>query len=189
MRSISRGAWVALAVYIGAIVGSNWMIAHIGTPIPGAHVLPVGFGLSAPSGVYLAAVAFVARDYVQRLAGARAGLVAIVIGAIVSALVSTPQLAIASGVTFMLSESTDFAIFTPLQRWNLTASVLIAGLFAEFVDSIVFLSLAGIPLGVALEGQLVGKLWVILAGTAVTWYLRRRPSLALPPRIKQLDPS
>ncbi len=177
LKRLSWGAWLALGVYIGAIVGSNWMIAHVGTPIPGAHVLPVGFGLEAPSGVYLAAVAFVARDYVQRLAGPKAGIAAIFIGALVSALVSTPQLAVASGVTFLLSESTDFMIFTPLQRWNLAASVLIAGLFAEVVDSVVFLTLAGIPLGVALEGQLVGKLWVILLGTALTWYLRRRPSL------------
>jgi len=180
------GSVIALACYLGTIVGANWMIAHVGTPIPGAHVLPVGFGLDAPSGVYLAAGAFVARDYVQRLAGTKAGIAVIIVGAILSAFVSTPRLAVASGVTFLLSESTDFAIFTPLQRRSLVGSVLVAGLFAEFVDSIVFLTLAGIPLGVALPGQLLGKLWVILAGTAATVALRRLPAVR---RGYQLEPS
>jgi uncharacterized PurR-regulated membrane protein YhhQ (DUF165 family) len=180
------GTAIALGCYLGTIVGANWMVAHVGTSIPGAHVLPVGFGLSAPSGVYLAAGAFVARDYVQRLAGTRAGLLVIVVGAILSAFVATPRLALASGVTFLLSEGTDFAIFTPLQRRSLVASVLVAGLFAELVDSLVFLTLAGIPLAVALPGQLVGKLWVILAGTAATLALRRLPSVR---RGYQLEPS
>jgi len=180
------GTTIALACYLGTIVGANWMIAHVGTPIPGADVLPVGFGLYAPSGVYLAAGAFVARDYVQRLAGTKAGIAVIIVGAILSAFVSTPRLAVASGVTFLLSEGTDFAIFTPLQRRSLVGSVLVAGLFAELVDSVVFLTLAGIPLGVALPGQLLGKLWVILAGTAATVALRRLPAVR---RGYQLEPS
>ncbi len=157
-------AAIAFLLYVGVIVGANWMIAHVGKVIPGAHVLPVGFGLYAPSGVYLAAFAFVARDILQRLTNIKVGLVAILIGAFVSAFVSTTALAFASGATFMISESLDFLIYTPLQTRSFPLAVVIAGLVSDVVDSVVFLTLAHIPLALALKGQLVGKMWVILLG-------------------------
>lgn len=176
-------ASVGFAVYVGSIVLANWMLLHVGAKGPGVRVLPVGFGLVAPSGVYVAALAFVARDIVQRFAGARMGVVAIIVGAVLSALVATPTLAIASGLTFLLSETTDFLLFQPLQRRSLPGAVLGAGLAAIVVDSVVFLSLAGIPLAVALPGQLLGKCWVVLAGSAATIGLRHvTPAPALRPR-------
>lgn len=173
----SLQAWwagaVALAAYVGAIVGANWMIAHVGTPVPGAHLLPVGFGLHAPSGVYLAAVSFVARDIVQRLLGLRVGVAAIVAGALVSLLVSPAHIALASGATFLCSETCDFLIFTPLQSWNFPSAVAISGVVGDLVDSTLFLVLAGISLSSAWPGQVVGKAWVVLAGGAASWLLRR----------------
>jgi uncharacterized PurR-regulated membrane protein YhhQ (DUF165 family) len=169
--SVPGLAW--FVVYVGVIVAANWMIAHIGRPIPGAHVLPVGFGLEAPSGVYCAGFAFIARDFVQRLLGTKWGLIAIVLGALLSAATSSATIAFASGVTFLISESTDFAIFTPLQRWNFPVAVVVGGLIGDVVDSIVFLTLAHIPLAVALSGQIVGKGWMTLAGGAVAYLLRQ----------------
>ena len=169
--------WASFVLYVGSIVAANWMIAHVGTPIPGGHVLPVGFGLTAPSGVYFAGLAFVARDLVQRTLGYRVGLVAIVVGALLSALLSTPTLALASGVTFLISESVDFAIFTPLQSRNLPLAVVISGAIGDVVDSVVFLTLAHIPLAVALEGQIVGKMSMTLLGGIVIFFLRRSKPL------------
>ncbi|NNN12925.1 MAG: VUT family protein [Acidimicrobiaceae bacterium] len=171
-------AVVAFLLYVGVIVGANWMIAHVGKVIPGAHVLPVGFGLYAPSGVYLAAFAFVARDILQRLTNIKVGLAAILIGAIVSAFVSTPSLAFASGVTFMISESLDFLIYTPLQARNFPLAVVVSGLASDVVDSVVFLTLAHIPLALALKGQLVGKMWVILLGGVLAGLMRKLPIFA-----------
>ena len=168
-------AVIAFLLYVGVIVGANWMIAHVGKVIPGAHVLPVGFGLYAPSGVYLAAFAFVARDILQRLTNIKVGLAAILIGAIVSAFVSTPSLAFASGVTFMISESLDFLIYTPLQTRNFPLAVIVSGLASDIVDSVVFLTLAHIPLALALKGQLVGKMWVILLGGVLAGLMRKLP--------------
>jgi queuosine precursor transporter len=164
---------LAFAVYVGSIAGANWMISHVGRPVQGAHVLPVGFGLEAPSGVYLAGLTFVARDIVQRLAGLRIGVVAIVIGATISWWASSPAIAVASGVTFLLSESCDFLVYTPLQARHFPFAVVGSGLVADVVDSTVFLTLAGIPLAVALPGQLVGKAWVVLIGGVVAGLLRR----------------
>jgi uncharacterized PurR-regulated membrane protein YhhQ (DUF165 family) len=164
---------VAFTAYVGSIAGANWMISHVGRPIPGAHVLPVGFGLEAPSGVYLAGLTFVARDIVQRLAGTKAGLAAVLLGALVSWRVSTASLALASGGTFLLSESCDFAVYTPLQRRHFPLAVLGSGLVSDAVDSTVFLTLAGIPLSAALAGQMVGKAWLVLAGGLAAALFRR----------------
>jgi uncharacterized PurR-regulated membrane protein YhhQ (DUF165 family) len=164
---------VCFALYVGSIAGSNWMISHIGELVQGSHYLPVGFGLHAPSGVYLAALSFVARDIVQRLAGTRAGLVAIVAGAAISWWVSSASLAVASGTTFLVSETCDFVVYTPLQSWNFPLAVVGSGLVGDAVDSTLFLTLAGIPLSLALPGQLVGKAWVMLAGGMLAALLRR----------------
>jgi len=150
------------------------MIDHVGHLVPhAAHELPVGFGLEAPSGVYLAGLTFVARDIVQRLAGLRVGVGAIVAGAVISWWVSTPTLALASGATFLLSESCDFAVYTPLQVRNFPFAVLGSGLLSDAVDSTVFLTLAGLPLSALLAGQLVGKAWLVLVGGALAGLLRR----------------
>ena len=164
---------LGFAIYVGSIAGANWMISHVGRPVEGAHVLPVGFGLEAPSGVYLAGLTFVARDIVQRLVGLRVGVLAIVIGATLSWWFSSPAIAVASGVTFLLSESCDFLVYTPLQARHFPFAVVGSGLVADVVDSVVFLTLAGIPLAVALPGQLVGKEWVVLIGGVVAGFLRR----------------
>ncbi len=182
MREMSRKttlvAAVAFVMYVGSIVGANYMIGHIGKVIPGAHVLPVGFGLYAPSGVYLASLALVSRDLLQRSAGTLPGVVAILLGAFISYFISSPKLAFASGFTFLISETVDFAIFTPLAKRNFAAAVLVSGLFGEFVDSILFLTLAQIPLAIALKGQLVGKMWVILLGSLISFILRRSSLLS-----------
>ncbi len=182
MREMSRKttlvAAVAFVMYVGSIVGANYMIGHIGKVIPGAHVLPVGFGLYAPSGVYLASLALVSRDLLQRSAGTLPGVVAILLGAFISYFISSPKLAFASGFTFLVSETVDFAIFTPLAKRNFAAAVLVSGLFGEFVDSILFLTLAQIPLAIALKGQLVGKMWVILLGSLISFILRRSSLLS-----------
>ncbi len=182
MREMSRKttlvAAVAFVMYVGSIVGANYMIGHIGKVIPGAHVLPVGFGLYAPSGVYLASLALVSRDLLQRSAGTLPGVVAILLGAFISYFISSPKLAFASGFTFLISETVDFAIFTPLAKRNFAAAVLVSGLFGEFVDSVLFLTLAQIPLAIALKGQLVGKMWVILLGSLISFILRRSSLLS-----------
>jgi uncharacterized PurR-regulated membrane protein YhhQ (DUF165 family) len=175
-RKVAGG--LAAAVYVAAIPAANWLIRNAGTVVlpDGTHLAPVGFGLLAPSGVYAAGVSFVARDVVQRAAGRVAALVAIVLGTLLSALVS-PQLALASGSAFLVSELADFAVYTPLQRRRFVLAVLLSGVVGSVVDSVIFLGVAGIPLAAALPGLLLGKLWVQLGALPLAAWLRRR----LPP--------
>lgn len=174
-------ALAAFAVYAGAIVLSNYSIAHWGIPtFPGGpHLTPVGFGLLAPSGVWAAAVSFPARDVTQRLGGRWLGVLAILVGAVVSWQISDPHIAVASGVTYLCSETADFAVYTPLQRRWFVPAVFASGCVAIVVDSALFLHLAGIYSTPALEGLILGKFWVILAAVPVTWALRNRGPMAV----------
>lgn len=167
--------WTALAVYAASIPAANRLIRSVGPVVlpDGTHLAPVGFGLLAPSGVYAAGVAFVARDVVQRAAGRRWALGAIALGTLLSVLVS-PSLALASGSAFLLSELADFAVYTPLQRRRFVLAVFASGVVGSLVDSLLFLSIAGIPLGRALPGLLLGKLWVQLLAVPVAAWLRLR---------------
>lgn len=168
-------AWAALAVYVATVPAANWLIRTTGPVVlpDGTHLAPVGFGLLAPSGVYAAGMAFVARDVVQRAAGRRAALAAIVAGTVLSALVS-PRLAAASGTAFLFSELADFAVYTPLQRRRFVLAVFLSGLVGSVVDSLLFLWIAGIPLAAALPGLVLGKVWVQLAAVPVALWLRER---------------
>jgi queuosine precursor transporter len=180
---MSRRYWaaVAFAVYVAAIVASNYLITHVGIPAgPGTHLTPVGFGLYAPSGVWAAAVSFPARDITQRLGGRWLGIIAILAGGGVSWLVSDPHIAVASALTYLCSEAADMAVYTPLQRRWLVPAVVASGLVAAVVDSVLFLHLAGIPAGAsAVAGLVLGKAWVVLAAGPVTWGLRKAPALAV----------
>lgn len=178
-------AGAALAAYVGAIVLANYLIVH---GMPGAtrtpfhiYTLPVGFGLVAPAGTYMAAVTFPLRDVVQRGGGRLLGVAAILLAAVVSWWVSDPTIAVASGGTFLISESFDFLVYTPLQRRWFVPAVVASGIVAAVVDSLIFLRWAGIPYHGNLAGLVIGKLWIVtLVGGPLAWALRK--ALAPPHR-------
>ena len=174
MARITAGGALAFLAFLGCIPLANWMIGHVGTVcVPdGPCLIPVAPGLMAPSGVLVAGAALVLRDVVQRLLGIRAGLVAVLAGTALSALVAPQTLVIASGAAFLLSELADFAVFTPLQRRGLVLAVVASSMLGLVVDSMVFLNLAFGSLD-HLGGQIVGKTWAVLASIPLISGLRR----------------
>lgn len=167
-----RPAALAFALFTLAIIASNWLINHFGL----VH-LP-GTSWAAPAGSFAAAITFPLRDVVQRFGGRWLGILAILVGAGVSYLVS-PTLALASGGTYLISESLDFLVYTPLQRRYFASAVLASGLVAATVDSLIFLKWAGIPYSLALPGLLLAKLVVQPLGGLSAYGLRRKlPSVA-----------
>jgi uncharacterized PurR-regulated membrane protein YhhQ (DUF165 family) len=152
----------------GCVVGANWAISRWG-------IIPVGFGLMAPAGVYFAGAVFTCRDIVQNTLGRRFTLCAIVLGAGFSFLVS-PTFAVASGVTFLFSEMADFLVYTPLyqrhqgRRWLL--AVIPANAAGLIVDSALFLWLAfGSEASVA--GLIFGKACMTVLALLILLPLRR----------------
>jgi queuosine precursor transporter len=169
-----RLGWIAFALFLGSVPLANCMIGHVGTVcVPGGPCLvPVAPGLMAPSGVLTVGAALVLRDVVQRCLGIGAGLLAILAGTALSALVAPPSLVLASGAAFLLSELADFAVYTPLQRRRLVLAVLLSSAAGLIVDSVVFLGLAFGSLAF-LPGQIVGKAWAVLAAIPFVRWLRR----------------
>ena len=173
-RRRSEG-FLFLVLFCLTIPAANWMIGHVGTMClaGGPCVLPVAPGLMAPSGVMMVGAALVLRDLVQRRLGAAFGLGAIAVGAALSAALAPAALVIASTVAFLFSEFADFAVYTPLARRRLILAVLASSVAGLVVDSLVFLWLAFGSLQF-LEGQILGKLWMVLLATPLIVYLRRR---------------
>lgn len=170
--------YIAFALFALTVPAANWLIGNIGTCIPdGPCLIPVGFGFEAPSGVLMVGAALVLRDVVHERLGALWALVAIAIGAALSAIFAAPALVVASTAAFLLAELADFAVYAPLRRRNLTAAVLASGAVGAAIDSAVFLWLAFGSLAF-IEGQILGKVWMSLLGAAVLAWMRRGPSLS-----------
>jgi queuosine precursor transporter len=171
--------YLLLIAFLACIPGANWLIGHAGTHcVPnGPCLVPVGFGLVAPSGVLAIGLALVLRDFVQRDLGPLWTVGAIVAGAALSAWIAPAALIIASGTAFLLSELADMAVYTPLRERRLGLAVLASGIVGAVVDSAVFLWLAFGSLRY-LEGQIVGKLWASLAAFVILAALRHRKGAA-----------
>ena len=157
---------MALGVgYVATIILANWAISTFG-------VVPVGFGLMAPAGVYFAGLAFTLRDLLQDVAGTRAVLAGILVGAALSGFISA-GFAIASAAAFLFSELADFAVYTPLLRRGWLTAVVASNAVGLTVDSILFLWLAFGSLAF-LPGQIVGKVWMTVLAVVVLALVRRR---------------
>jgi uncharacterized PurR-regulated membrane protein YhhQ (DUF165 family) len=174
MPAMRRIGLLAFAAFLALVPLANWMIQHVGTVcVPqGPCLVPVVPGLMAPSGVLTVGVALVLRDVVQRCLGLGFGLLAILLGTGLSMLVAPPSLVIASGLAFLISESADFAVYTPLQQRRLMLAVIASSCLGLVVDSIVFLWLAFHSLDF-LAGQVIGKLWAVLVSIPFIRLLRR----------------
>lgn len=171
LRGITLVGAIAVVGYIATVFAANWAIDRWGA-------VPVGFGLVAPAGVYFAGLAFTLRDITQDTLGRSWVLAAIIVGALLSAFVST-QFALASGVAFLFSELFDFAVYTPLRDRNWLGAVALSNVVGLVTDSILFLWLAFGSLEF-LNGQVVGKAWMTLAAVGVLLVWRRyseRPTL------------
>ena len=153
--------------YLSTVPLANWMIGHVGACSgQGPCVIPVGFGLVAPSGVLMIGASLMLRDAVQRMLGWRWGLAAIALGAGVSAFISPPAILLASVAAFLVSETADFLVYTPLAQRSLPLAFLASGTVGAVVDSALFLLIAFGSLQFV-AGQVVGKMWVSVAAASI----------------------
>ena len=157
------------------IPAANWLIGNVGTVCPpdAPCLIPVAPGVMAPSGVLTIGLAFVLRDLVQRRIGVRWAALAVVAGALLSAVFAPPALVVASGTAFLFSEAADLAVYTPLQRRRLILAVFASSIVGLIVDSILFLYLAFGSIEFLL-GQIIGKSWMVVLALPFIMLLRRR---------------
>lgn len=155
---------ILASAYVGTILAANWAIQTYG-------IVPVGFGLMAPAGVYFAGLAFTLRDLTHEALGRRWVVAAILAGAALSWAVS-PAFAVASAVAFLASEMADLAVYDPLRRRHWIGAVALSNTVGLVIDSMLFLWLAFGSLAF-LWGQVVGKAWMTAAAVAVLMIARR----------------
>jgi len=173
-QRLTEGA-IALVLFGLTIPAANWLIGNAGAVcVPnGPCLVPVWPGIMAPSGVLMVGLALVLRDIVQRRLGPLAGLGAIAVGTLISAMLAPPAIVLASVAAFLLSELADFAVYTPLQRRRFVTAVFASSVVGLVVDSLVFLHLAFGSLDF-LAGQIIGKAWMVLLALPLMHLLRRR---------------
>lgn len=157
--------------YVSTVFAANWLIAAYG-------LVPVGFGLMAPAGVYAAGLAFTFRDMTQETMGRWFTVGAVVLGAALSAFIS-PQFALASGAAFLLSELADMAVYTPLrERGRWLWAVAVSNTVGLVLDSALFLVLAFGSLDF-LAGQVLAKVYMTAAAVGLLWMVKRANHLAI----------
>ncbi|XXX79113.1 VUT family protein [Sorangium sp. So ce134] len=152
------------AVYAGTVIGANLALQRWG-------IVPVGFGLEAPAGVYFAGLALAARDAVHERHGLRVTLALVLAGAGVSALFA-PSIALASAAAFLVSELLDGLVWSRLRRRGAAVAVAGSGLVGAAIDTLLFLTLAFGSLG-GFAGGVFGKLCATAVAAAAV-VLRER---------------
>lgn len=154
MTTATRRSAVILALslaYACTILAANLATAQYGL----VHLGPV----AVTAGTFAVGLSFVARDALHDTAGRWPVVVAIAAGAGLSGALSPAQLAIASGVTFLVSETADLVVYTPLRRRTRLGAWVASNVVASPIDSILFLWLAGFPLS-GFAGQTAVKIAV-----------------------------
>jgi uncharacterized PurR-regulated membrane protein YhhQ (DUF165 family) len=155
-KNIAR--FTLTAVFLACILLANYATSRWG-------MVPVGFGLMATAGTYFAGLTFVIRDSLHDAAGKGWTLAAIAAGALLSFLIAEPFIALASAAAFGLAELSDLLVYTPLRRRGYIRAAVASNIVGSFVDTVVFLAIAGFPLWASLPGQMVAKL--LITGVAV----------------------
>lgn len=166
--------WIYLVAFIATIPLANWMIGNVGTFCidDGPCMLPVGFGLAAPSGVLAVGAALVLRDLVQEEFGLKVAFAAVLIGATLSYVLADPYIAMASFAAYALAETADLLVYSKLRQKSIELAVLASGLVGSVIDSAVFLLIAFGSMQF-IEGQILGKLWVSIVAVVVLKIIRR----------------
>jgi uncharacterized PurR-regulated membrane protein YhhQ (DUF165 family) len=152
-------AVMAMLAFAGGVLAANWLTSAYG-------LVPVGFGMIATAGTVAAGSTLLARDWVHEVAGRRAVLACIAAGAVLSAVLAGPALALASAAAFAVSELADLLVYQPLRRRGFLRAVVASNAVGAPLDTIVFLTLAGFPVWSALPGQLWVKAWATLIPVA-----------------------
>jgi uncharacterized PurR-regulated membrane protein YhhQ (DUF165 family) len=151
---VRRGVTIAVAGwFVVMVMAANWMTSRYG-------MVPIGFGLATTAGTFAAGMVLLVRDMVQDLGGRWWVIGCIAVGATLSVILAGPQLAVASGVAFAVSEFADAAVYTPLRRGGWARAAFVSGVIGSIVDTWLFLTLAGFPLWQAAPGQLLVKVGV-----------------------------
>lgn len=162
---------VAAVLFVGTVWFANWLLTRYG-------VVTVG-GLGMPAGVFAVGLAFTLRDVVDRTLGKAVVVGCILTGCVLAYFIEANaqipgghvSIAVASALAFLFSETSDLAVYTPLEERSFLGAVAASNVVGTVVDSALFLWLAFGSLAL-IEGQIVGKLLMTVAALPVVFATR-----------------
>jgi len=155
------------ALYVAAIPITNWLFAYVGVlPVPGTSYVfhPLAFVV----GFWL-----VLRDFAHKELGDRWIFAPVFVGMALSYLTSSPRIAIASAIAFLVSEVVDYLVYRFSGR-PLHQRVLLSSAASVPVDSVLF---SGIAFGLASINPVTFGIMLVAKMTGavvVSEILRRR---------------
>ena len=163
-----RTLFAALAVgYVGLVVLANWLASRFTITVPFTDLI-------APAGVLCIGAVLVIRDWLQQLRGLGWAIPLMLVAGAASYLAgvafgwtSLQKIALASVAAFLVSETIEALIFTPIRNRSLTLGVALSATVANAIDSYIFLAIA-FGSQAFFWGNFVGKLEMIAVGVAVT---------------------
>lgn len=172
--------------YVGLAVLANWLASRYLVTVPFT-------GYVAPAGVFCIGAILVLRDWLQQLAGLRYTLLLVPLGGAASYLIgveagwtSLQRIALASVAAFIVSETVEALVFTPIRKRSLTTAVALSATVGNAIDSALFLWIA-FGSEAFFPGNFVGKAEAIAVGVLLTATRRRRVNEG--PRIPRRVPS
>lgn len=155
------------ALYVAAIPITNWLFAYVGVlPVPGTSYVfhPLAF---------LVGFWLVLRDFAHKELGDRWIFAPVFVGMALSYLTSSPRIAIASAIAFLISEVVDYLVYRFSGR-PLHQRVLLSSAASVPVDSVLF---SGIAFGLASINPVTFGIMLVAKMTGavvVSEILRRR---------------
>lgn len=151
----TRSSW--RSTVLGVVVVAWYLFSVVAANVASVHLAPlVVGGLVVPAGTLFAGACLTARDMLHDTLGPRWVAAGILVGAGLSAVVASPQIAAASVVAFTVSEVLDSLVYMRLRPRTRLGAVAASNAAGLVVDSLLFVPLA-FGNFVAVPGQIVGK--------------------------------
>ncbi len=174
---MSHKAIILAVAFAATIPAANWMIGNVGDCSSGPCVIPVGFGMYAPSGVMMIGIALVLRDLIYEQSGRNAALIAVFIGSVLSFLVAPPATAAASAIAFLFSELADTIVYSALRRRGRPLAVIGSQVVGAAIDSSLFVYIAFGAFDLA-AGNTIAKIYAGASVAAYLWAMQKRRKIA-----------
>jgi hypothetical protein len=135
----------AIAAMIVVVTASNILVQY---PVQ-ADLGPIHLGDLLTWGAFTYPFAFLVTDLTNRYEGATRARLAVVVGFVLalglSAVLSTPRIAIASATAFLVGQLLDISVFSRLRNRVWFLPPLAASLFGSLLDTLIFFTIAFAP--------------------------------------------
>ncbi|WP_275784678.1 VUT family protein [Pararhizobium gei] len=142
---MNRTFIVYVLMMTAVVVASNFLVQY---PLPGA-IGGLQLGDLLTWGAFSYPVAFLVTDLTNRQFGPgvarRVVIAGFAVAILLSFLIATPRIAIASGSAFLLGQFLDISVFNRLRARSWWRAPLLGSLFGSFLDTAIFFSFAFSP--------------------------------------------